>query len=127
MRILGIDHVQIAAPAGSEAAARAFYAGLLGLEELPKPELLAIRGGVWFACGAQQLHVGIEADFRAARKAHPALVVDALDELTRRLAAAGVEVRTGEDLPGMRRAFVSDPFGNRVELVERQADQHQFD
>lgn len=127
MKILGIDHVQIAAPAGAEAAAREFYGGLLGLEELPKPAVLAVRGGVWFACGAQQLHVGIEAEFCAARKAHPALVVDVLDDLTTRLADAGVDVRSGEDLPGIRRAFVSDPFGNRIELVEKGADRSHAD
>jgi hypothetical protein len=119
MKVIGIDHVQVAAPPGAEDAARLFYGSLLGLEELPKPPVLAARGGVWFACGAQQLHVGIEADFTPARKAHPALVVHGLDELEVTLRNAGFETRRGEDLRGIRRIFVSDPFGNRVELIER--------
>src|SRR5881409_2848618 len=113
MKVIGIDHVQIAAPPGAEDAARLFYGALLGLEEIAKPPVLAARGGVWFACGAQQLHVGIEADFQPARKAHPALVVQGLDDLKDALLTAGYETRPGEDLPGMHRVFVSDPFGNR--------------
>jgi hypothetical protein len=118
MKVIGIDHVQIAAPPGAEDMARLFYGSLLGLEELPKPPVLAARGGVWFACGAQQLHVGIEAEFVPARKAHPALVIQGLEELEANLIGAGYETRRGEDLPGIRRIFVSDPFGNRVELIE---------
>ena len=118
MKILGLDHVQVAAPRGSEAAARRFYGGVLGLEEVPKPASMAVRGGIWFQCGPHQLHVGIEADFRPATKAHPALVVDGLDDLATSLVAAGYEIRQGEELPGRRRLFVDDPFGNRLELVE---------
>jgi catechol 2,3-dioxygenase-like lactoylglutathione lyase family enzyme len=116
--IRGLDHVQIAAPAGCEEEARRFFGGLLGLEELPKPAPLAARGGVWFRAGAQQLHVGVEADFAPARKAHPAFTVDGLDELARRLVAAGVEVRWDDELPGLRRFYASDPWGNRLELLE---------
>ena len=119
MEVTGIDHVQVAAPEGAEDAARSFYGALLGLEELPKPPALAVRGGVWFRCGAQQIHVGIEREFRPARKAHPALLVSGLADLEAALVAGGYEVRPGEDLPGVRRAFVSDPFGNRVELIEQ--------
>ena len=119
MRIIGLDHVQVAIPAGGEERARAFYGEALGLEELPKPDVLAVRGGLWFACGAQQLHLGVERDFRPARKAHPALLVEGLAELTRRLRDSGWDVRPGEDLPGLRRCFVDDPFGNRVELLEQ--------
>ena len=116
VRILGVDHVQVAAPAGCEAEARAFYSGVLGLEELAKPEALATRGGCWFRAGAQELHVGVEEPFAPARKAHPGLVVDALDELAARLAAAGIEVTPDETIPGIARFHVADPFGNRLEV-----------
>jgi catechol 2,3-dioxygenase-like lactoylglutathione lyase family enzyme len=119
--IAGLDHVQVAAPAGCEAAARAFYGGLLGLEELSKPRALAGRGGAWFRCGAQQLHVGVEAAFAPAAKAHPAFAVTgpgALDALAERLAAAGAPVRWDEELPGVRRFYTEDPWGNRLELCE---------
>jgi ribosomal protein S18 acetylase RimI-like enzyme len=115
--IAGVDHVQIAAPRGAEAQARAFYGALLGLAELPKPERLRPRGGAWFAVGDEQLHVGIEEPFAPARKAHPALAVaraDDLRALADRLAAAGHEVEW--DGP---RFYVADPFGNRLELVAR--------
>ena len=118
MKILGLDHVQVAAPHGSEGAARRFYGGVLGLEEVPKPASMAVRGGLWFQCGPHQLHVGVESEFRPATKAHPALVVDGLDGLAISLVDAGYEVRQGEELPGRRRLFVDDPFGNRLELVE---------
>ena len=114
----GIDHVQLAAPAGCEDAARGFFGGLLGLEELEKPEPLRSRGGVWFQVGAQQLHVGVEADFSPARKAHPAFSVSGYDELQNRLRAAAVIVTEDNSIPGLRRCYVSDPWGNRIELVE---------
>jgi catechol 2,3-dioxygenase-like lactoylglutathione lyase family enzyme len=116
MTVTGIDHVQVAAPAGCEAAARAFYGGLLGMEELPKPEALAARGGCWFAAGAQELHVGVEEPFAPARKAHPGLVVDDLDALAGRLAAQGIDVSWDEAIPGTKRFHIADPFGNRLEL-----------
>jgi len=116
VRVTGIDHVQVAAPPGCEAEARAFYGSLLGLEELPKPEPLAARGGCWFRAGAQELHVGVEEPFAPARKAHPGLVVDDLEALVARLAGAGIEAAWDETLPEVRRCHVADPFGNRLEL-----------
>jgi catechol 2,3-dioxygenase-like lactoylglutathione lyase family enzyme len=112
--------VQIAAPAGCEQQARAFYGGLLGLPELEKPDVLAARGGCWFACGRQQLHVGVSDAFAPATKAHPALRVrdaETLEALLAELGAAGYETRRDVELPGLGRAFVDDPFGNRIELV----------
>src|SRR5690349_8321650 len=120
MAIVGLDHVQIAAPAGCEADARRFYGGVLGLAELPKPEPLAARGGAWFALGdGRELHVGVEADFAPARKAHPALRVGAgtLEALAERLAQAGYEVRWDDARADRGRVFVDDPWGNRLELV----------
>jgi len=116
--IAGIDHVQLAAPAGCEDAARHFFGELLGLEELEKPEPLRSRGGVWFRVGAQQLHVGVEADFSPARKAHPAFSVSSYDQLQNRLRAAGVEVVDDDSIPDLRRCYVADPWGSRIELVE---------
>ncbi|MDX6452130.1 MAG: hypothetical protein QOH16_2179 [Gaiellaceae bacterium] len=116
MAVTGIDHVQVAAPAGCEAEARAFYGDLLGMEELPKPAALAARGGCWFAAGAQELHVGVEDPFTPARKAHPGLIVTDLDALVERLAAAGLDVSWDEAIRGTRRFHTSDPFGNRLEL-----------
>ncbi|MGV3758162.1 MAG: VOC family protein [Actinomycetota bacterium] len=118
MAVTGIDHVQLAMPAGQEPVAVAFYERLLGLPQVPKPEPLAGRGGCWFEHGAVRLHLGVEDPFRPARKAHPALVVDDLDGLTARIAAAGHEVVGAEPLPGQRRNHVFDPFGNRIELIE---------
>ncbi len=114
--ILGIDHVQVAAPAGCEAETRAFYGDLLGLEELPKPDALRARGGCWFRAGGQELHVGVEEPFAPARKAHPGLVVSDLGALSERLRSAGVEVTQDDAIPGIERAHVADPFGNRLEL-----------
>ncbi|HEV8463245.1 MAG TPA: VOC family protein, partial [Gaiellaceae bacterium] len=118
MTVTGIDHVQVAAPPGREAEARAFYGELLGLEELPKPEPLAARGGCWFRAGAQELHVGVEDPFVPARKAHPGLVVAGLDELAERLRAAGVEVTCDDSIPATKRFHAADPFGNRLEFRE---------
>src|SRR5258708_7826331 len=105
-------------PVGGEAEADRFYAGLLGLERVPKPPALALRGGCWFKRGSVQLHLGAEADFRPARKAHPALVVEGYEALCAALQAAGVLIRQDDELPGVRRCHVDDPFGNRLELIE---------
>jgi catechol 2,3-dioxygenase-like lactoylglutathione lyase family enzyme len=116
-----LDHVQLAIPAGGEPQAEAFYCGILGFEVLPKPPVMAARGGRWFGSNGVQIHVGVEKDFRPARKAHPAIAVDGLDALVARLADAGVAVRWDDEIPGTRRCFVDDPFGNRIELVEERA------
>jgi catechol 2,3-dioxygenase-like lactoylglutathione lyase family enzyme len=112
-----IDHVQLAAPPGCEDEARRFFGDLLGLRELEKPEPLRSRGGAWFRVGDQQLHVGVDAAFVPARKAHPAFTVRSYDALRERLRAAGVAVTDGGGLPGVRRCYVDDPFGNRIELI----------
>jgi catechol 2,3-dioxygenase-like lactoylglutathione lyase family enzyme len=113
-----LDHVQIAAPPGAEDEMRRFYGGLLGLEEIPKPEPMRATGGVWFAVGGQELHVGIEESFRPARKAHPGLRVapDQLDAIAERLVRAGAPVEWDDRYPGVRRFYTADPVGNRVEI-----------
>lgn len=117
--ITGFDHVQLAMPRGREDAARSFYAGLLGMTELPKPPVLAVRGGCWFASGSAVLHLGVEEPFAPARKAHPALLVEDLGALAAALAAAGCEcVRADDEIPGVRRFHTHDPFGNRVEFQQ---------
>jgi catechol 2,3-dioxygenase-like lactoylglutathione lyase family enzyme len=116
-RVVAVDHVQLAMPAGAEAAAVAFYRDVLGFVQEAKPEPLASRGGCWFRQGPVALHLGVEDGFRPARKAHPALVVDGLDRLAGRLAEAGHPLRWDDELPGVRRGNVEDPFGNRLELI----------
>lgn len=118
MPIIGLDHVQIAMPRGAEALARQFYGDLLGLTEIAKPENLARRGGVWFALGDRQLHLGGEEPFQPARKAHPAFRVAGLESLRDRLLAAGHTPVEDEPLPGYRRFYLADPFGNRLEFLE---------
>lgn len=105
-------------PPGREDAARGFYAGVLGMDELEKPPALAARGGAWFGAGGVQLHLGVEADFRPARKAHPGVEVDDIDALAERLRASGFDVRFDAELPGYRRFYVADPFGNRLEFLQ---------
>ncbi len=117
MEIVGFDHVQLAMPVGEEARAVEFFQGLLGLRQVPKPEPLASRGGCWFEGAGVKVHLGVEADFRPARKAHPALSVRELDALVERLESAGVVVSTGDQVEGRVQRFVDDPFGNRIELV----------
>jgi catechol 2,3-dioxygenase-like lactoylglutathione lyase family enzyme len=118
MRITRIEHVQLAMPAGGEALARAFYLGALGIPEMPKPPHLAQRGGCWFERGDLKIHLGVEAEFRPARKAHPALLVDDLPALKERLRALGYSLKDDEPLEGYQRIYVDDPFGNRIELME---------
>ncbi len=115
--IVGLDHVQLAMPPGREDEAEAFYAGLLGFERLPKPAPLAARGGCWFARGTTAVHLGVEEDFRPARKAHPAFVVRDLADLEAALGAAGVQVRPNPDREAGQGAYVDDPFGNRIEFM----------
>lgn len=119
MTVTGIDHVQIAAPAGCEAQARAFYGAQLGMQELPKPEPIRARGGCWFRAGAQELHIGVEAEFAPARKAHPGLVVSDLGAVRARFREAGIEWEDDTKIAGVERLFVHDPFGNRLELRDQ--------
>ena len=118
MPIAAIEHVQLAMPPGEEAAARKFYEGILGIPEVPKPPHLVKRGGAWFERGALKIHLGVEADFRPARKAHPALLVLDLEGLIVRLKEHKVKVIDDEPLEGYLRVYVADPFGNRIELME---------
>lgn len=118
MPIVRLDHVQLAMPAGGEAQARAFYQGLLGITEIAKPPHLAVRGGCWFECGALKVHLGVDTAFVAARKVHPAFVVEDLAALVERLRLADARVVTDEPLEGYDRVYVDDPFGNRIELME---------
>jgi catechol 2,3-dioxygenase-like lactoylglutathione lyase family enzyme len=115
--IVGLDHVQVAITPGGEDLARRFYGELLGMAEVAKPEVLAGRGGVWFACGAQQLHCGIEEPVAPSRR-HPALLTDDLAGTRARLEAAGFPIRLDVELPGYRRFTTEDPFGNRVEVLQ---------
>jgi hypothetical protein len=117
---LGVDHVQLAAPLGCEGEARKFFGELLGLRELPKPAALAARGGLWFQCGAQQIHIGIEKEFRAAKKAHPAIRLPdsgAIEALKMRFKEAGVATREDHEIEESARFFAEDPWGNRLEFV----------
>lgn len=117
--IIGLDHVQVAIPSGTEDVARDFYGALLGMTELPKPPALAVRGGCWFASGTAVLHLGVESPFVPARKAHPAFLVAELDTLQARVEAAGyVCVRSDGEIPGVHRFHTTDPFGNRVEFQQ---------
>ena len=118
MKLTAIDHVQLAMPEGGEARARGFYGEILGLPEKAKPPALAARGGVWFEAAELKIHLGVEKDFRPARKAHPALLVEDLPALAQRLRAAGCPVIDDEPLAGYRRLYTEDPFGNRIELLE---------
>lgn len=114
----GLHHVQLAIPAGSEQQARDFYGGVLGMTELVKPPVLAARGGCWFRGGGWEIHLGVEAAFVPARKAHPGVLVSGLDGLAERLSAAGTAVEWDDTFPGHRRFYASDPYGNRLEFLE---------
>lgn len=116
--VLNLDHVQLAMPAGREQEARAFYQGILGIPEVPKPAHLAERGGCWFERGGLKIHLGIDPDFVPARKAHPALLVRDLEKMKSVLLEAGCKLRPDTELEGYHRTYVDDPFGNRIELME---------
>ena len=118
MQIVRLDHVQLAMPPGGEERARAFFRDALGIPEVPKPPELARRGGCWFERDALKIHLGVEADFRPARKAHPALLVEDLPQLIAKLERLGYAVKKDEPLEGYHRVYVDDPFGNRIELLE---------
>lgn len=116
--VLALDHVQLAMPAGREQEARAFYRDVLGIPEVPKPAHLAARGGCWFERGNLKIHLGVDANFIPARKAHPALLVRGLDDLKMALRNAGYNLNPDTELEGYDRTYVDDPFGNRIELME---------
>jgi catechol 2,3-dioxygenase-like lactoylglutathione lyase family enzyme len=118
MTFVQIDHVQLAMPPGKEDGARAFYCGLLGMTELSKPPELAKRGGCWFASGVVQIHLGVEQDFRPAKKAHPAFRCSDYETLTAKLLRAGVAIIADDNNPGVTRCYIHDPFGNRIELIQ---------
>ena len=120
VKVSHIDHIQIAAPEGCEATARDFYGTILGMKEIDKPFALRARGDCWFQCGAHQLHIGVERDSRPAKKAHPAFAVFDLDELREALVIRGVAVADDDNLPGERRFYAEDPWGNRMEFIEIQ-------
>jgi catechol 2,3-dioxygenase-like lactoylglutathione lyase family enzyme len=115
----GFHHLQLAWPVGSEAEARRFFVEVVGLEPIPKPAHLAVRGGVWFRVGAHELHIGADPEFRPQVKGHPAFEVEGLPALRARLRRAGVKVWSDLPLPGHRRFYATDPVGNRLEFVER--------
>jgi catechol 2,3-dioxygenase-like lactoylglutathione lyase family enzyme len=117
-QFLGLDHVQLAAPAGCEEEARHFFRDVLGMPEVPKPENLRKRGGVWFQCGPQTIHIGVETPFTPAKKAHPAFVIQNMEALMQRLTELQVEIKVNEEIPGVKRFFIDDPFGNRLEFME---------
>ena len=119
----GLHHVQLAMPRGAEAAARRFFADVLGMAEVDKPPVLAARGGAWFRAGGLEIHLGVEDDFRPARKAHPGILVGDLDAVVLRLREAGQEVTWDGEFPGFRRVYAHDPFGNRLEFLEATAGQ----
>lgn len=119
MNVLGIAHVQVAISPGGEDRAREFYGAVLGLDELPKPATLQDRGGAWFRCGDQEIHCGIEDPIAQTRR-HPAFLVEDLDALRTRIQAAGLATETDRPLPGFNRFYAIDPFGNRLEFLERE-------
>ena len=119
MTVIGIDHVQLAMPYGGEDTARAFYCGILGLGEAPKPAHLQVNGGCWFESGDAHIHLGIDDAFVPARKAHPALLVEDLAAFTEKLREKGVAFEPGKPLDGYERGDIIDPFGNRIELMQR--------
>ena len=117
---IGLDHVQLAMPAGGEAEARKFYAGVLGFAEIEKPATLRLRGGCWFELGDITVHLGVDKDFRAAKKAHPAFAVEAIEKLAERFESLNVSVTWDELLlPKVNRFYAHDPFGNRLEFLQR--------
>ncbi|GAU85735.1 VOC family protein [Bosea sp. BIWAKO-01] len=118
MTVTRLDHVQLAMPPGGESEARAFYADVLGIGEVAKPAHLASRGGCWFEQGGLKVHLGVDADFKPARKAHPAFIVSDLAALVAALKARGYRVSEDQPLDGYDRMYVDDPFGNRIELME---------
>ncbi|MFB4306222.1 VOC family protein [Actinomadura sp. GTD37] len=122
----GLHHVQIAIPAGSEDECRAFYVDVLGMAEIKKPPVLAARGGLWIRADALEIHLGVEQDFRPARKAHPGIRVHDLDGLAERLTTNGTEVTWDDNFPGHRRCYAFDNLGNRLEFLQRDGSQPEW-
>lgn len=119
-QLKGLDHVQLAAPANCENEARNFFGEILDMEEIEKPDLLKVNGGVWFRIGNQEIHIGVEKDFTAAKKAHPAFYVEKIEQLQAQLTAFQIPIKKDDRLPGYNRFYVNDPFGNRLEFLEKQ-------
>jgi catechol 2,3-dioxygenase-like lactoylglutathione lyase family enzyme len=117
-RLDGLHHTQLAIPPGAEPQVRDFYGGVLGMVEIDKPAVLAARGGCWFRSGGLEIHLGVEQDFRPARKAHPGILVRDLDALAKRLTDQGCDVQWDDNFPGHRRFYAHDPLGNRLEFLE---------
>ncbi|WP_137156840.1 VOC family protein [Rhizobium sp. FKL33] len=122
MTVIGLDHIQIAMPRGREDDARAFYSAILGFSEIKKPDALFDRGGCWFVAGDVKLHLGVEESFKPALKAHPAFLVESAAMMETRLTASGYLISRDAPLQGYQRFFVSDPFGNRIEIMQRTKD-----
>jgi catechol 2,3-dioxygenase-like lactoylglutathione lyase family enzyme len=114
----GLHHMQLAMPVGGEPAAREFFVDVLGMREIPKPRVLAARGGAWFISGGLELHLGVEDGFRPAKKGHPAILVEDIEEIVRRITSAGQPVTWDSEFPGFRRFYATDPFGNRLEFLQ---------
>ncbi|MFQ6386579.1 glyoxalase [Priestia aryabhattai] len=114
-----IDHIQLAAPPNSESEARHFFGTVLGLTEVEKPESLKKRGGVWFEFGSYQLHIGVEPAFSPAKKAHPGFFVKNLTALKDHLTSFGISFIEDQNIPGVERIYVADPFDNRIEFLEK--------
>jgi catechol 2,3-dioxygenase-like lactoylglutathione lyase family enzyme len=114
----GLHHMQLAMPVGGEPAAREFFVDVLGMREIPKPPVLAARGGAWFISGGLELHLGVEDGFRPAKKGHPAILVEDIEEIVRRFTSAGQPVTWDSEFPGFRRFYATDPFGNRLEFLQ---------
>lgn len=121
MPVIALDHVQLAMPPGGDEAARGFFSGILGMPELKKPAALQARGGLWFQCGALQLHLGVDEAFRPALNAHPGMMVDTMEPLIAALKAAGHPVHHDTPIPGFMRIYTADPFGNLIELRQKLA------
>jgi catechol 2,3-dioxygenase-like lactoylglutathione lyase family enzyme len=117
--VIGLDHIQLAMPPNQEDVAERFYCGLLGFEVLPKPAHLAVRGGIWLRSNGVSVHLGVDADFTPARKAHPGFVVRNLRELEDRFKAADVKIVWDTQIDGFERFYAADPFGNRLEFMQR--------
>ncbi|KQY58157.1 glyoxalase [Aeromicrobium sp. Root495] len=117
----GLHHVQLAVPEGAEDECRLFWGQVLGMTEVPKPPVLAARGGCWFRGGGLEVHLGVERDFAPALKAHPGILVGSIQALADRLERHGHQVTWDDHFPGHHRFYAADPWGNRLEFLEPHA------